>query len=67
MATVTCDTCGVKPELPEWMRGWFTVGQKSWCPLHRHSIRVEPDALDACLHARRVQLGTNTQLELEVG
>lgn len=76
MATVVCDTCGVKPELPEWMRGWFTIREKSWCPEHRHSVRVgeelaafygrEPDAMDALLHARRVQLGTATQLELEV-
>jgi hypothetical protein len=53
------------------MRGWLTVRQKSWCPLHRHSVNVNeeleatrPDAMDALLHARRVQLGTNTQLDL---
>lgn len=67
MATVTCDTCGVKPELPEWMRGWFTVRGVSFCPLHGHSVRVAGSlsAMDALLHARRVQLGTNTQLELD--
>lgn len=68
MATVTCQTCGAKPELPEWMKGWYSVDGKSWCPLHRHSVRAKPlTAMDALWQARDAYARISMQMELEVG
>ncbi len=68
--TVTCETCGVAPKLPEWMAGWFTVFGKSWCPAHRHSVRVVLDethsAMDAVERARAAWEASQPQLFLEL-
>lgn len=54
--TVTCETCGVAPKLPEWMRDWFSVAGKSWCPLHRHSVSAKVDQARAAWEASQPQL-----------
>lgn len=63
MSTVTCVVCGSsRPAFPAFMVGWLSARGQWWCPLHSHSVRVEPTAMDALREARRTQ--PSIQLDL---